>query len=305
LTNSIAIIGAGIAGLAAGTALVAAGAKVILFDKGRGPGGRMATRRMPTPLGLASFDHGTQFFTAREPEFADQVARWAAAGHAGRWPAAGPEAWVGTPGMNAPLRTLAAELDVRWSTEITAIHRTDSGWQCQGAEGQFDVIIVAVPAEQAARLLAGPAPDLAAEAAAVTSDPNWTVMASFAESLPLPDVPAVSGALGWAARNSAKPGRSGPESWVLQATADWSREHLEDTPEAVTAALLQALAANLPAPIASAAHRWRYAFPTATRMGSIWNEAQGLGLCGDWLTGPRVGDAWASGTALAAKIQDR
>jgi predicted NAD/FAD-dependent oxidoreductase len=59
-----AIIGAGMAGLACADALKEAGHNVALFDKGRGPGGRMSTRRMETPLGEVAFDHGAQYFTA-------------------------------------------------------------------------------------------------------------------------------------------------------------------------------------------------------------------------------------------------
>ena len=58
-----AIIGAGMAGIACADALQAAGHAVAVFDKGRGPGGRMSTRRMETPLGTVAFDHGAQYFT--------------------------------------------------------------------------------------------------------------------------------------------------------------------------------------------------------------------------------------------------
>ena len=63
----IAIVGAGLAGLSCAQALRAGGADVQLFDKGRGVGGRMATRRVDTPLGPATFDHGAQFLTAHDP----------------------------------------------------------------------------------------------------------------------------------------------------------------------------------------------------------------------------------------------
>lgn len=65
----VAVVGAGMAGLACGEALVAAGHSVVLFDKGRGAGGRMSSRRMATPLGEVGFDHGAQHMTARDPAF--------------------------------------------------------------------------------------------------------------------------------------------------------------------------------------------------------------------------------------------
>lgn len=299
--KSIAIIGAGMAGLSAASALAKAGREVVLFDKGRGPGGRMATRRMATPHGEASFDHGAQFFAATDPEFAAQVARWERQGHVAGWPSAGPDAWVGTPGMNAPLRAMASLLDVRWGSEINMLRYQD-GWRLDGAAGIFDAVVVAIPAEQAARLLGGPAPDLAVRAVAAVSDPCWTVMAAFATPLALPDIPSVSEPLGWAARNSAKPGRSGPESWVLQATTNWSRVHLENTPDEAVAKLLASLPLTVPPPIAVAAHRWRYGFAGAAPTGPCWDAGRGIGLCGDWLAGRRIGDAWASGSVVAAAI---
>jgi predicted NAD/FAD-dependent oxidoreductase len=81
----IGIVGAGMAGLSCATLLAAAGHRVVLFDKGRGPGGRMATRRVATDLGEVVFDHGAQYLTARDPDFVTQVERWRDAGHVARW----------------------------------------------------------------------------------------------------------------------------------------------------------------------------------------------------------------------------
>lgn len=107
------IIGGGMAGLSAATALAETGARIVVLDKGRGPGGRMAARRVEIAGEQVSFDHGAQYFTARDPAFREAVAAWEAAGVAARWPAAGADAWVGTPGMNACIKHLAAGLDVR------------------------------------------------------------------------------------------------------------------------------------------------------------------------------------------------
>ena len=103
----IAIVGSGLSGLACADQLVAAGHSVRLFDKARGPGGRMSTRRIDTAAGQVGFDHGAQYFTARDPAFRQQVDQWQDSGASARWPAAGPEAWVGVPIMNAPVKALA------------------------------------------------------------------------------------------------------------------------------------------------------------------------------------------------------
>jgi predicted NAD/FAD-dependent oxidoreductase len=132
-------------------------------------------------------------------------------------------------------------------------------------------------------------------------------MAAFAEPLPFAtDVLRAAGPIGWAARNSAKPDRSGPESWVVQAGPDWSRAHLEETADEIVAPLLEALAERagrpLPTPLTAIAHRWRYAKCGSAGDGLLWNAAQRLGVCGDWLIGPRVEAAWVSGHRLAAAV---
>lgn len=306
----IAIIGAGMAGLACAEALQAAGRSVRLLDKGRGPGGRMSTRRVATPAGEAAFDHGAQFFTVRDPDFARRAQAWVQAGVAAPWAAAGPQALVGAPGMNAPIRDMAAGLKVLWSARVDAVERRGEAWRLSG-EGfepiEAEAVVVAAPAEQAAVLFRTVAPPMAAAAAAVVSEPCWTVMAAFEAPLAFEDdALRLATPLAWAARNSSKPGRAGPEAWVLQASPEWSRDHLEEAPETVAAMLMDHLArahgSALPAVLAVQAHRWRFARTSAQGGAPLWSRALGLGACGDWLGGPRVEAAWRSGHDLAALI---
>lgn len=306
----IAIVGAGMAGLACAEGLRAGGCAVSLFDKGRAAGGRMSTRRIDANGATWSFDHGAQYFTARDPRFADRVGAWARAGLVARWPDAGEDAWVGTPAMNAPLRAMADGLDVTFGSRIDGIARAGGQWRLQGPGAPslaFDVAIVAVPAEQAAPLLAPHDGAMAARAAATASAPCWTVMAGFDTRVPYDaDILRQLGAIGWAARNSAKPGRDARECWVIQAAPDWSAVHLEDDAPAITRMLLAAFAdaigARLPDPAVAIAHRWRFARSGAAGDGLPWNPAQRLGGCGDWLLGPRVECAWLSGTMLADAV---
>lgn len=283
----------------------------------------MATRHLDTPQGAARFDHGAQYFTVRDPGFATQVAAWQAQGLAAPWPEAGAAAFVATPGMNSLPAALAQGLDVRCGQQVTALRHEAGGWHLSLAlpegnsatAGPFTRLVVALPAEQAAALLATAAPapsadltaDLAARAAATPSAPCWTVLAALPDALP----EGTScwrhlGAIGWAARNNTKPGRSGPEALVLQAGPEWSRQHLEDPAAQVGQALLGEFfhATGLPAraPLAVHAHRWRYARSGSAGVMYLWQRKSGLGLCGDWLPGPRVEDAWRSGLALAGAI---
>ena len=309
----IAIVGAGMAGLSCGQRLSRLGHEVRLFDKGRGPGGRMATRRMEDGGTTLHFDHGAQYFTAREPRFVEQVAHWEASGVAARWAAAGDDAWVGTPAMNAPLKAMAGELGVQFGTRIEQLVRDGEGWQIDGEgapDARFDAVLVAVPAEQAGPLLQPHAPAMATLADQTASDPCWTLMAGFEAPLALvQDTLRQRGPIGWAARNNAKPGRASEECWVVQASPEWSCAHLEDNAETVAAALLAELAeANggpLPRQLGATAHRWRFARSGTAGEEALWDAEQRIGVCGDWLIGPRVEAAYMSGLLLAEAVGGR
>jgi predicted NAD/FAD-dependent oxidoreductase len=304
-----AIIGADMAGLACADMLSADGHSVTLFDKGRGAGGRMSTRRLQTSLGEVSFDHGAQYFTARDPAFRRLVSEWTDLGISAPWPPAGADAWVGVPGMNALVKQMASSHPVAWDHLVTGMVRETGGWRLMGAGGdigQFDAVVLAIPAEQAAGILALHDFAMTRIALMARSLPCWTGMYVFER--PLDGLPAVirhSSDIAWATRNSAKPGRPAPESWVVQASAAWSGARLEDAPAPVSALLLDALSkaarAPLPLPVAATAHRWRYALSAGTGHGALWNSDLRLGVCGDWLLGPRVECAWLSGRILAQR----
>lgn len=313
--TDICIIGGGMAGLSAATALARAGRSVIVIDKGRGPGGRMASRRAEFGGDTTNFDHGAQYFTARDPSFRAAVAAWEQTGDAARWPAAGDDAWVGTPGMNAPIRALAnsgAEaLDVRWGVRAERLEREGQGWRIEAGDQAFTAaaVLVAVPAEQAQVLLAEVAPDLASLAGGVQSAPCWAVMAGFAAALPITDdtFRKPDGPISWAARNSAKPGRSGAENWVIHASPARSRELIDlAKDEAAQLLLADFFAATGTAPVAPAhldAHRWLYALPQPVKgEGARFDPALRIGIAGDYLHSPRVEGAWLSGRALAEMV---
>ncbi|WP_300435346.1 NAD(P)-binding protein [Zoogloea sp.] len=317
----IAVIGAGISGLSCSKNLHDGAFELFVYDKSRGPAGRMSTRRGDG----WQCDHGAQYFTARDPGFRAEVARWQAAGVAGVWPArlavfneadgqrseTRLERFVGVPRMTAPARFLADTLPLTAQTTITRLERTPAGWQITSAEhgqlpGHFDAVLLAVPAPQAVPLLEAVAPDLAAIAAGAVMRGSWALMLRYDAPVALSfDAAFVNcGPLRWIARDNSKPGRGAQETWLLHASAEWSEAHIEETPEAVAAALLQAFGQlGGPAPQAWSAHRWRYAdTEPALDKGCVWDAGLRIGLCGDWLNGGKVEGAWLSGQALARQV---
>ncbi len=153
----IGIVGADMAGLAYAEGLANQGHDVVLLDKGRGPGGRMSTRRIATSAGEAYFDHGAQYFTVRDAAFRQRVEAWISQGVAAPWPSAGSDAYVGIPAMNSPVRQMAAGQSVHWTGLVTRIESLGRGWRLvldQGEAVDVDIAVVATPAEQASAMLA-------------------------------------------------------------------------------------------------------------------------------------------------------
>lgn len=317
--RSVAIVGAGLAGLACARTLAAHGVTAQIFDKGRSAGGRIATRRVEQEGHSFSFDHGAQYLTARGALFQAILA----AGRTETWPSEGRR--VGTPRMSAITRALADGLEIQTHREVVEIIGAPGAWQLRhmaggrrarpAAEeeveqsGPFEAVLLAIPAPQAVALLEAPAPRLAELLGKVRMAPCWTLMAAFPQRLTLPDTLRLSGGpIGWAARDSSKPGRDAEtECWVVQAGPAWSREKLELRPEEATAELLAAFGAltgaPLPTPLFAAAHRWRYAL-VETPLGApcLWDTATRLGATGDWCIEARAEAAAESGAALAAAM---
>jgi len=319
--RTAAVVGAGLAGLACARALAAEGVAVTLFDKGRAAGGRLATRRAEAGDGRRlGFDHGAQYLTARGAGFAAVLAA-----HAVPWPAvADRDAHVGTPGMSALPRALAAGLDLRPSRSVVGLDRSGEGWVVRHHAGDlargpapatpaeeagpFEAVAVCVPHAQAAPLLPTP---LAAALAPVRVAPCWALLAAFDGPVALPDAlrPEASPIV-WAARDSAKPGRPAEaECWVAHAGPAWSRAMLDRPAEEVAHDLLAAFAAlagPLPPALHLAAHRWRYALvEEPLGRACLADTAQRIAAAGDWCLGPRAEHAWDSGTALAAALLGR
>ena len=303
----VAVIGAGMAGLTAARKLAKAGALVTVFEKSRGLGGRLATRRLGDG---AAADHGAQYVTAREPGFKAWAARAKAVGVCASWTPRGKDGedeWlVGLPGMNGLAASLVDGFAVATERRVSALLPGDDGRLRLALEagpeaGPFDRVVVAIPAPQAHALLEGRDP-VFERIAEARFGPCWT----FIAHLPKPfdpgfDVVRDVESLAWIARSASKPGRQG-EIVIAQADPNWSREHLEEQAETVKLDLL-AMLTRAVGPMADAevaVHRWRYALVEKPIGETFLLSADGrIGACGDWMIAPRVESAWASGDGLA------
>lgn len=325
MTHDVCIIGAGWSGLTAAREIGDAGLSVILVEKARGPGGRSATRRQHSFV----FDHGGQYFTARSEAFAAVVRGWQSEGLVALWQpgikvfgtrpnragTAPAERFVAAPGMNAVLKSLSTKLDCRFGWRAQELNFQSGFWRIKRNQSEEIIeaksLILTAPPEQSADLLRGVS-TLSSTIAEVPMNPCWALMLGFDRELDCEFDAAFDneGPLAWLARNSSKPGRAG-EAWVLHASAEWSRAHLEDDTDRVARALLDAFYQRVPAaranqPSLVQAHRWRYALaPEPLAQDCLADPAINLVVAGDWCAGNRIEGAWTSGQAAARRIVER
>ncbi len=338
---AVAVIGTGMAGVACAAGLRSAGLKVVLFDKSRGVGGRLATRRVAdavTGSALYGLDHGAPAFAARQPRFKAWLARAEARGVVQRWrprlhsawpQRAEPELWVPQGDMPALARHFLADVPMHLQQTVQRLERSAQGWWLHSAEGQrfgpFAQVMLAMPPAQAAALVAVHHDGWADTLAVTRMLPCWTLMAcTQALDWPWDAAEPEHGPLARVLRNDRKPGRHTPEglaTWVAHATPEWSAAHLESEPQRVEKALSAALAAVLPRGLSiqwqhRSVHRWRYAHSSAQQVSAHssnataatadqacwWDAGLGLGVCGDHLGGGGVEGAWHSGDELADAV---
>lgn len=320
IRRRVVVLGAGMAGLTAARRL-AGSCDVVVLDKGRGVGGRLATRR----LGDATFDHGAQFLTTHTPEFADLVARWVESGVVVPWfrgrigpdGALDPDGHVrfrGAQSMNAIAKHLAVGLDVRTGSLVSSVRRDADAWTVSMADDsvlEADAIVMTAPVPQTLALLAAGDVALTSHESdslhAVEYDPCLALMVVLdgASGLAAPGaVDPVDGPIDWMADNRVK-GVSAVPAVTIHATAAFSRANWESTDDEIAEVLLTAAALDAHAvPGARYVQRWRYARPSVEHPDRclVLDGPAPLVCAGDAFGGAKVEGAALSGAAAADAI---
>jgi renalase len=326
---SIAVVGAGLAGLACARVLADAGLRVTVFEKSRGPGGRTSTRRE----GALRFDHGTIDFGRSDLASVSPTLRtwwtawertglvrpWSPRRRGGEGSEASP-AWVAVPGNNAVAHALASGLDLRAEVRVAGLAREGAGWTVMDDTGQprgtFDAVVVAAPAPQATELLRPVAAGIAAELGGVRLAPSLTAMVAWSGSVdPGWDLLETEpddreDGIARVILQASLPERPGDGAFVVQASPAWTMAHLEDSLDDVGASLARALARRIgPSlrgrqPVVVKGHRWRYATVEEELPGAFrWETALQLAACGDAFGRGGAWGALESGIALGQEIR--
>jgi predicted NAD/FAD-dependent oxidoreductase len=316
---TVGIVGAGLAGLSAARRLHAAGEQVVLVDKGRGPGGRMATRRIAD----ATVDHGAQFFTARDPVFATLVQDWMTAGLVREWCRGFDELPDGHPryvvegGMNALAKHLATGLDLRSPAMAFGLRKTGEsatpGWAIKLDDASLidcDAVVVATPVPQALAIVITGGIDLPVDLRSIDYDRTLALLVVLDRPAALPPGPGAvqhgDDTFSMIVDNERK-GISRVPAVTFHANPQWSLAWWERDRAETAAALLLAARPWLgeATVLEHQVKRWRLATPQRLWPDRCWvapGAVAPLVLAGDAFAGPRVEGAVLSGLAAADAV---
>ena len=312
-TVEILVVGAGMAGLTAASDLHQDGHHVLVIDKGRGVGGRLADCR----IGPATFDHGAQFITVRDRRFAAAIDQWLKMGVVEEWyrsPAegsAGHPRWRGTPTMTAVAKYLARDLTLLLEKRVVSLRRNPAGWVASLDSGEAvfaSAVVLTLPVPQSLALLdlreVNLAPQALARLECIEYERCLAVMAVLAgpARIPTPGGLAPSeGPIAWIADNHMK-GVSAIPAVTIHATAAFSLEHWNRDRQESGRELLRAAEPWLASGVTEfEIHGWRYSKPIQVEQSTclILNDSPGLLLAGDAFVGARVEGAALSGWGAA------
>jgi len=301
------------AGLSAAASLLHAGRRPVVIDKGRGLGGRIASRR----IGGATFDHGAQFMTAHHPRFAAAIDEWKEAGLVREWSrgfggkADGHIRWRGTAAMTGVVKEVGRGVEVCLGVEVLVIRNLRGEWVAETVGGgtfSAPVLVLTAPVPQCLAILGRSGIGFPEERLGrIQYERCLAVMAVLDGQSQVPSpgglVPG-SGPIGWIADNQMK-GISAEPAVTIHATHDFSMEHWEGDRQASGRRLLEAAREWLGAGVQTfQVHGWRYSKPIQVEEQPFFiiQEAPLLMLAGDAFAGPRVEGAAESGWAAAGAI---
>jgi renalase len=330
-----AVIGAGIAGLTVASNIDALGYRVAVFEKARGTGGRLSSKRVASDDGeFMAFDLGCVSITGESSAFSEQLQRWHSGGVIAPWwkDHQNQTHYVALPRNSGLTRHLSTNIECHFSKKITSIQRINGVWHLfnDNAENikllvRSKNVIIAAPPAQAYDLL--PADHrFKRDLDNVTVDAQWVVGLEADNDLSASSVITYpqSDSIFSISQESRKPGRRDSDDHgdnecssiilQIQASAAWTQQHLELPHEEVCRVLIGELEHQLQQPLSivnAYAHRWLYSCVTQgidNQQGYLWDD-EGLGVIGDYFNIQTKTDsnthvkgiesAWLSGKQLS------
>jgi len=320
--NKTVIIGSGFSS-AVLTKVLDQNSNLLIYDKSRGPGGRSSTRRVEH-IGL--FDHGLQYISPTIKEFdfflnqnlKSSIKEWS-----GNFrifednKTIDSKKYIGKLGNNSFVKDLLST-KVEYLKELVGLERRNNKWTLQFKDKDTqdcEKLILTIPLEQCQKITNSLNLNLNFEG---SMEPNLTAMIAFNKPLKIP----FNGIkfqknpiLGWAGNESSKlriGNNKNLELWTLQSSLDFAKKYCHiyrDKKEEVLKLMIQEFLNLFEIKNVEISHKdihgWLYAFKIKDFFNKFyWNKDINLGICGDWMCGPKVEDAWSSATLLANQINN-
>ena len=312
------VIGAGIAGLLAARQVQEAGHKVLVLDKSRGVGGRMATRRIDN----AVFDHGAQYFTARDPRFQAMLTEWEAAGAVRAWFQAPPSEanddacrYIGSEGMTSLPKYLAKDLSLNRNTAIRKAKADDTGWKLYSEDDAIfsgTSLVVTAPIPQGREILSPVAehlpPDFLQQLGKVRYTPCFSLMLMLdgPSGIEAPGfVHAPAPGLACMSDNAIKGISDDAVAVTVLATPAFSSTYFDEEPDVVAEKIYDAISDRLESPVRSwQLQRWRYSKVLSWLYEPclLSTTPHPIAYAGDAFIAPRIEGAALSGVAAGQAI---
>lgn len=319
-----AVIGAGITGLSVAQTLKQKGHEVKVFEKARGVGGRMSTRRADD----FAFDHGAQCFTARTKPFQNFVREYEEQGVIKEWEGKVVSIerskklekriwfethWVASPNMNSLCKKIMEDLNVNIQTEIKEIQKVNDNWKVvsKNAEnlGEFDWIISTAPPEQTYSLM----PDCFAyknKVSEIEMSACFALMIGFQDKIETNWMAAKlrNSFLKWVTINSKRPDRNSDVTSIqIHSRNSWADANKDRPIEEIQKEMIDEFKALTAMDVDNAdyvsTHRWLYSLVKNTSKDESYVDFDNkLAACGDWCLTSRIEDAWISGQSAINKI---
>jgi len=318
------IVGSGISGSTIAN-LLARKYSVEIFDKARGPGGRASNRRYNKKL---SFDHGLQYFSPKSHEFKKFISGLNRKNVLKEWSGQHLDftykkkektnKYIGKKGNNDICKHLTKKIKVNYSSTVTNIKFNSKYWIITLNNKDkifFKYLILTCPFPQLKKLASKYLKKNALNLK-VNMSPNITVMAAYNHynKLPISSIKFDDEIIAWAAHENTKNRfKTNQSLWTIQCTEIFSKKIInlfkkdKDKYQSIILKKFENLLGYQTKKIVfKNIHGWKYSYnKTNTPFESLWNKKEKLGVCGDWLIGPKAEDSWQSARNLFLKIKKK
>jgi renalase len=337
--KSVLIIGAGISGLVAARLLQHSGFSVVVLEKSRGVGGRMATRRIAASdahgvhyQGRA--DHGAQYITVRSERFGLLITELERVGVVTEWYPASrhistpadmqppPPRYIGVHGMNSIAKYLAEGLDVQSEQRAVQLQSTEQGWRVHTDKNllfQADMLMLTAPVPQSLMLIDSMEQELLSyqerlELEGVLYNPCIAMMLALDAPVNMPHSDwhphggmRFSGEpLRWVSDNTLKGISPNLTTLTIHTGFEFAREHWETNNEELARLILHEVkhVIGQATVLHYDIHRWRYSQSFSAIEGQYLFVAKPhpLVFAGDGFGGGRTEGAALSGWAAAEAL---